>query len=230
VDSIHLAHDEGSGEHYSVHLVPYKTENYLNDYQLSRKVSAEWNYTVFLSIFAYRGACGSVVVEALCYKPESRGLETRWAKWIVSLYLTLPAALGPGVYSASNTNEYRKQKKVFGEYAWVWQPHRHLWADCLDNVGSPEHLTSYRPPRPVTGIALLLLFSSHFVNCFKFILYILLTSTNMFQPTSYRRAAFFLKVIDRALSELHVKSSSYWADTNGKYNWYEQPPYRLSQY
>jgi hypothetical protein len=26
--------------------------------------------------------------------------------------------------------------------AYGWQPYRHLWADCLDNVGS---LTSYNP-------------------------------------------------------------------------------------
>jgi hypothetical protein len=33
-----------------------------------------------------------------------------------SVYLILPAALGPGVYSASNINEYQKQKnKVPGE-------------------------------------------------------------------------------------------------------------------
>jgi hypothetical protein len=28
----------------------------------------------------------------------------------VSIYLILPAAQGPGVYSASNRNEYQKQK------------------------------------------------------------------------------------------------------------------------
>jgi hypothetical protein len=33
-----------------------------------------------------------------------------------SIYLILPAALGPGVYSASNRNEYQKQKNyVSGE-------------------------------------------------------------------------------------------------------------------
>jgi hypothetical protein len=33
-----------------------------------------------------------------------------------SIYLILPAALGPGVYSVSNRNEYQKQKnKVSGE-------------------------------------------------------------------------------------------------------------------
>jgi hypothetical protein len=29
------------------------------------------------------------------------------------MYLILPAALGPGIYSASNGNEYQKQKKSF---------------------------------------------------------------------------------------------------------------------
>jgi hypothetical protein len=28
------------------------------------------------------------------------------------MYLILPAALGPGVHSASNRNEYRKHKKI----------------------------------------------------------------------------------------------------------------------
>jgi hypothetical protein len=30
-----------------------------------------------------------------------------------SIYLILPAELGPGVYSASNRNEYQKQEKKF---------------------------------------------------------------------------------------------------------------------
>jgi hypothetical protein len=35
---------------------------------------------------------------------------------ILSIYLILPAALVPGVYSASNRNEYQKQKNdVSGE-------------------------------------------------------------------------------------------------------------------
>jgi hypothetical protein len=32
-----------------------------------------------------------------------------------SLYIILPAGLGPGVDSASNTNEYQKQRNVCGE-------------------------------------------------------------------------------------------------------------------
>jgi hypothetical protein len=83
------------------------------------------------------------VVKALCYKPEGRLLQTWWGEWIFAIYLILPAALGgPGVYWASNINEYQKQKnRVSGEGsaagAYGWKPYRHLWADCVD-LGSPN--------------------------------------------------------------------------------------------
>jgi hypothetical protein len=35
----------------------------------------------------------------------------RGGEWFLSIYLILPAELGPGVYSATNRNEYQKQKK-----------------------------------------------------------------------------------------------------------------------
>jgi hypothetical protein len=54
-----------------------------------------------------------MVVKALCYKPEGRGFETRWDELFLSIYLIFPATLGPGVYSASNRNEYQKHKIVF---------------------------------------------------------------------------------------------------------------------
>jgi hypothetical protein len=63
------------------------------------------------------GAHVSVMVKALC--------STSWEVAVsrpdevndfFSIYLILPAALGPGVFSASNRNEYQKQKNnVFGE-------------------------------------------------------------------------------------------------------------------
>jgi hypothetical protein len=34
--------------------------------------------------------------------------ESRWGNWIFFNYLILPAALGPGVYSAPNRNEHQK--------------------------------------------------------------------------------------------------------------------------
>jgi hypothetical protein len=55
------------------------------------------------------GACGSIVVKALSYK------ETRYGEGISSVYLILPTEPGLWVYSASNRNEYQKQKIVFGE-------------------------------------------------------------------------------------------------------------------
>jgi hypothetical protein len=58
----------------------------------------------------------SVVVEALCYKPEGQRFETRRCKlFFFSIYLILPAALGPGDYEASHTNECQKQRNVSGK-------------------------------------------------------------------------------------------------------------------
>jgi hypothetical protein len=57
------------------------------------------------------GARGSVVLKALRYKPERRALKSGWGHWIFSIYLILPAALGPGDYSASNRKyqEYQNE-------------------------------------------------------------------------------------------------------------------------
>jgi hypothetical protein len=52
----------------------------------------------------------SAVVKALCYQMEGLGFKTQGDEWLLSIYLILPAALGPGVYSTSNRNEYQKQK------------------------------------------------------------------------------------------------------------------------
>jgi hypothetical protein len=57
----------------------------------------------------YVGACGRAVVEARV-RDQMRLMD------FLSIYLILPAALGPGVYSASNRNEYQKQESnVSGE-------------------------------------------------------------------------------------------------------------------
>jgi hypothetical protein len=49
-------------------------------------------------------------VKVLCYRPEGYGSKTRLGEWFLSIYLILLAGLGPGVYSATNRNEYQKQK------------------------------------------------------------------------------------------------------------------------
>jgi hypothetical protein len=81
---------------------------------VAHKMSGDVN--VFLSFKVTRGARGIAVVKALCYKPEGRGFETWWGELVFSIYLFLPAALGPGVHSASNRNECQMQKNnVSGE-------------------------------------------------------------------------------------------------------------------
>jgi hypothetical protein len=49
-------------------------------------------------------------------------LETWWGEWNFSNYLILPAALGPGAHSASNRNEYQKQKNSVSEEQSVAGP------------------------------------------------------------------------------------------------------------
>jgi hypothetical protein len=56
------------------------------------------------------------VVEALCYKWNVAGSIPDEVIDFFLIYLILLAALGPGVYSPPNRNEYRKQKNnVSGE-------------------------------------------------------------------------------------------------------------------
>jgi hypothetical protein len=59
-----------------------------------------------LNISVFTTTTISVAIKALCNKMESRGFETRWGEWIVSIYVIFPAALGPGVHS----DEYQKPK------------------------------------------------------------------------------------------------------------------------
>jgi hypothetical protein len=40
---------------------------------------------IYLFIYFYSGACGGAVVEALRYKPEGRGIDSRWCHWNFSL-------------------------------------------------------------------------------------------------------------------------------------------------
>jgi hypothetical protein len=56
------------------------------------------------------------VVRALCCKQEVASSRPDEVNEFFSIYIILPVALGPGVYSASNRNEYQKQKNnISGE-------------------------------------------------------------------------------------------------------------------
>jgi hypothetical protein len=46
--------------------------------------------------------------EALRYKPEGRGLDSRWSNWKFSLTQSFRPHYGPGVDSGSNRNAYRE--------------------------------------------------------------------------------------------------------------------------
>jgi hypothetical protein len=64
-----------------------------------------------MSVYTSRGPHGSVVVKAVCYTAEALGGSRPDEVNFLSIYLILPAALDPGFYSASDRNEYQKQKK-----------------------------------------------------------------------------------------------------------------------
>jgi hypothetical protein len=72
------------------------------------------HYKLLLLLWSLKyihGERGSVLIKALCYKTEGRGFETQRGECSFLIYVIISAALGLGVYSASNRNEYQKQKK-----------------------------------------------------------------------------------------------------------------------
>src|SRR5215475_112494 len=54
-----------------------------------------------------RGHAVAQLVEALRYKSEGRGFDSRWYHWNFSLTKSFRPQYGPGVDSASNRNEYQ---------------------------------------------------------------------------------------------------------------------------
>jgi hypothetical protein len=115
-------------------------------------LSAFRNYPVHPVRSPRWGPRGSSVVKALCYMPEGRRFETQWCNRILSVYIILPAEPGPEVYWASQRNEYQEiECGLFMRVTISPPPASRLSRQYgIRNVSQ-----SYRPPRPVTGIALL---------------------------------------------------------------------------
>jgi hypothetical protein len=90
-----------------------------------------------------------------------------------SIYLIFPAALGPGVYSVSNKNEYQKKKKKKEKKSFRGVK----CGRCVGLTALPPYVSQlsrqcgihnfpqpYRPPRPVTGIASLYFYACIYVG------------------------------------------------------------------
>jgi len=63
------------------------------------------NIKIYIKIWGHAVA---QLVEALRYKLEGRGFDSRWCHWNFSLTLSFRPHYVPGVDSASNTNEYQQ--------------------------------------------------------------------------------------------------------------------------
>jgi hypothetical protein len=48
------------------------------------------------------------LIEALRFKPEGHGFDSRWCHWNFSLAKSFRPHYGPGVYLASNRNDYQE--------------------------------------------------------------------------------------------------------------------------
>jgi hypothetical protein len=107
---------------------PWKMGIFFTEYTFSPKCSFGC-YTCLCSENRVRGI---VVLKALSYMPEGRGFEIRWGEWIsCSIYIILPVALGPGVYSASNRNKYQRKKCIYlGSTARLVRRANNLAAMC----------------------------------------------------------------------------------------------------
>ena len=94
------------------------------------------------------------LVEALRYKPEGRGYDSRWCHWNFSLTQSFQLHYGPGVDSASNRNEY--QEYFLGGKGGqctgltTLPPSR---ADCLE-IWEPQPPGTLRACPACNGIAL----------------------------------------------------------------------------
>jgi hypothetical protein len=93
----------------------------------------------------------------------SHGFDSWWGDWILSIYLILPAALAPGIYSAANTYEYQKQGKCFCGVKRGRRVSLTTSSPSASRLSRQCEIFSIsqpcRPPRPATGIVLLVIYA-----------------------------------------------------------------------
>jgi hypothetical protein len=99
----------------------------------------------FIMILCILGHMVARLFEALCYKREGRGFDSRCSQWNFSLTFSFWPCYGPGVDSASNRNEY--QEYILGDkcgqcVGLTTLPH--LCADFLE-ISEPQPPGSLRP-------------------------------------------------------------------------------------
>ena len=76
------------------------------------------------------GVCAvAQLVEALRYKSEGRGFDSRWCHWNFSLTYSFWPQYGPGVDSSSNRNEFQQP--------YVCNTHITIFTCCCDNFLYP---------------------------------------------------------------------------------------------
>jgi len=68
---------------------------------------AQTTYKINPAVKHYLGYSVAHLVEALCYKPEGRGFDSRWGHWDFSMTSFRPR-YGPGVDLTSDRNEYQR--------------------------------------------------------------------------------------------------------------------------
>jgi hypothetical protein len=59
-------------------------------------------------VLTHGGYAVAQLGEALRYKPEGRGFDSRWSHWNFSVTESFRSQFGPGVDSASNRNKYQE--------------------------------------------------------------------------------------------------------------------------